>query len=112
MTNKKDSNKAMVIICFIIFGVLLSAIAIPLSFVDYNYQLEKCTDFQSDASSYDFDIKLETNAEYNERCYYLNNHPLAILEYVLLPLVCVIFFFGTMVCLYYMLKPLESRGMY
>lgn len=77
----------------------VSAIVLALAFIgfyylgviDYNYQYDKCNSLNSN-SYYNFDLTLETNAEYSQRCYHLQNHPLAEFEYtLLLPLVGLIF---------------------
>ncbi len=67
------------------FGILIFLIAflisIPMIFINFNYDLDKCNNLNSKESNYDFDLKLETNAQYNNNCYFLHNHPLAFLSY-------------------------------
>jgi len=54
-----------------------------LGVTNYNYDYDKCSNLNSN-SYYNFDLTLETNAQYSERCYYLQNHPLAESEYTIL----------------------------
>ena len=71
-------------------GAIISAILMVLgafiSYVDYGYQVDKCNDLSSSESNYDFNLKLETNAQYNENCYYIKHHPLALFGNILLGL--------------------------
>ncbi len=41
----------------------------------YNYSLDKCENLKE--SPYNFDFKIENNAQYASSCYYYNNHPFA-----------------------------------
>jgi len=67
-----------VLILGIIVLVICMGIGTFLSYIDYQYQLEKCANLNSSESNYDFNLKLETNAQYNENCYFLKHHPLAL----------------------------------
>lgn len=69
--------KAAIICCFIAYIVLL-----PFSIIQFDYEIQKCENFKSGVSSYDFDKKIELDAGINEKCYYLKNHPLAFFEYL------------------------------
>ena len=68
-------------ICSILF-VIGAVIGMVIAGINFDYQLDKCSDLKSSESSYDFDIKLETNANYNSNCYYLKKHPLAFISYI------------------------------
>jgi len=68
----------------IVLGVVLGVIIFTLSFgatvyfqnIQLNYDITKCNNLQKTQSAYEFTNNIEINAEYNERCYYLNNHPM------------------------------------
>lgn len=62
---------------------LIFLLGIPIGYMNYNYQLEKCDNLNSSQSNYDFTNTVEINANYNEYCYYLVNHPLAPVKYFL-----------------------------
>jgi len=76
----------------IIVGLIFLLIAIPIGFVQYNYELDKCTKLKVSETNYGFTNTIEVSANYNEECYRLRNHPLVILEYLmLLPLMACAF---------------------
>lgn len=66
------SNRTLIYVVVIILAILVGG---SLGYVNYNYKIDKCQDLKSSQSNYDFDYKLETNAQYNEDCYFLTNHP-------------------------------------
>lgn len=59
-------------------------ISIPFVLINFNYGIDKCSNLNSKESNYDFSETIELNAQYNERCYYLNNHPLALPSYFMM----------------------------
>jgi len=70
-----------------LFGLIAFLLFLPIIYIDYNYDLDRCSNLQSSETEYGFSHTVELNAEYSEACYYLRNHPLAIVErIVLLPL--------------------------
>lgn len=64
----------ILMITLAIIGMLIGIIA---GAIEYDYSINKCNNLNSDQSNYDFDYKIETNANFNSNCYYLANHPLA-----------------------------------
>lgn len=68
--NKKFWEIGMLIV------LLISLLISPLGYVQYNYQIDKCKNL--DDTTYEFDHKVELNAEYGQDCYYVMNHPLAL----------------------------------
>ena len=74
---EKRANKFF----FIAFPIIILIILVGGvgGFVQYNYEKQKCLDLNSDESNYDFDKTIEVNANYNERCYFINNHPFALI---------------------------------
>ena len=66
-------NKILIItsiICLTILGTLIGH-------MQYNYEINKCNNLDSKESDYDFDHKIEIDANYNSNCYFLNEHPLS-----------------------------------
>lgn len=77
-----DREKTIGLVLVIIgIAVLVGVFVISMSWAkhigntDYEYQLQKCS--QLGASTYDFNIKLETNAQYSQGCFRMLNHPYA-----------------------------------
>jgi len=79
-----DNTVIWVIICLLI-GILFGGLVGIFQDIQYKYELKKCSNLDSHASNYDFDLKIEKNAEYNEDCYELENHPLAYFIWVIFP---------------------------
>lgn len=77
------SKRRAIIFC-IVPSILLILISIILAGIQYDYDIKKCSALNSNESSYDFNFRLETNAEYNQNCYFLKNHPLALGSYYIL----------------------------
>ena len=73
---------------FVTIGIILAIIGLIIGslvgIMNYNYEIIKCENLESSESNYDFDLKIEKNAEYNNNCYYLKNHPLVIPEKIFL----------------------------
>ncbi len=63
------------------FFIVAFIISIPITIFQFNYDLEKCEELDSKESSYDFTNRIEIDARYNERCYFINKHPLALPSY-------------------------------
>ena len=77
-----DSCKKRSVIKFaLILGLIGFIIFTFIGHIQYNYELDKCANLKSIESAYDFTNRIEIDAEFNSHCYYLRNHPLAILEY-------------------------------
>lgn len=66
--------------------LIVFLISIPITMIQFNYEVGKCDNLRSAESSYDFNQKVELNAQYNEDCYFLHNHPLAFAQYLLMGL--------------------------
>ena len=45
--------------------------------IDYNFEQRKCGSMTSEVSSYDFDHKVELDAEFSQHCFWIKTHPLA-----------------------------------
>lgn len=65
-------------ICMTLITFLFLTIGVVMGIVQYNYEIEKCQNMNSKTSNYDFDHKIELDAEYNQGCYYYLEHPLAL----------------------------------
>lgn len=76
--NCKRKRKITLIRTCVILGIVILLMGGSLGYIDFQYQLDKCDNLTSEESSYDFDFKLETNAQYNQHCYFLDNHPFAL----------------------------------
>ena len=78
---KKNTDVVLLHIVMVLMGVVLfvgiTGISIYFGNVDFNYQLSKCDNMNSESSSYDFTHRVEVNADYNKDCFYIQNHPLA-----------------------------------
>ena len=94
-------------ILFLIIGLV---IVVPLQLVQFNYDLGKCTNLKTTESSYNFTNTIEMNAQFNENCYFLHNHPFALPSYILMALMYSVFIglFAGMIS--YMIKPLNFRA--
>lgn len=86
------------------WGLLFFAIALmiilPMEVIQYNYDLGKCINLKPTESSYNFTNTIEMNAQYNENCYFLHNHPLALPSYFItgtLLSICVGIFSGIVI---------------
>ncbi len=60
---------------FLAIGIILGSIS---GLVGFNYELGKCDSLTSKQSNYDFTNRIEIDADFNQHCYYLENHPLAL----------------------------------
>lgn len=108
LCNNCNTRRAFIFGFSFLFVAL--AISFPLVLVQYNYQLDKCSNLVLSESSYDFTNTVEVNARYNERCYFLNNHPLA-LPYLFGAGIFYAFAFGVIgFMIGYMSKPLGYRS--
>lgn len=65
----------------LILGLIGLMISVFVGHIQYKYELNKCSNLKSTESQYGFTNVIEINAEYNSNCYFLRNHPLAILSY-------------------------------
>ena len=79
----KSINKSIIKVT-LTFGLIGFIIFTFIGHIQYNYELDKCANLKSIESAYDFTNKIEIDAEFNSHCYYLRNHPLAILQYYFL----------------------------
>ncbi len=72
--------------------IIILAIIGSLYFADveYNYNVKKCKNMNSSSSNYDFTNRIELNAQYNENCYFLFNHPLAKASYYIVAILVVV----------------------
>lgn len=70
-------SKAILLVISLLIALFVGTVVFYMSDIDFKYEKQKCVSLTSSVSSYDFTNRIETNANYNERCYYLNNHPLA-----------------------------------
>jgi len=61
----------------IIILIFVSGLTIYFANIDFDYNLKKCSTLDSSQSAYDFTNTMEIDAQYNEECYYLENHPYA-----------------------------------
>lgn len=74
-------NKIRSIIYSLIGFLIILLIALPIQVINFSYDYDKCSNLKSDESSYNFTNRVEINARYNEDCYFLHNHPLALPSY-------------------------------
>jgi len=65
----------------LILGLIGFMISVFIGHIQFNYELNQCSNLKSTESQYGFTNVIKTNAEYNSHCYYLRNHPLAIPSY-------------------------------
>jgi len=67
---------------------IIFAIAIPLAFIamligglvgniQYSYDVDKCREMNTSDIAYEFTHDVQLNVKYSEKCYYMNNHPMA-----------------------------------
>ncbi len=73
------TNNIILVSVFVLLGMIIGG---TFGVVDYNYEINKCGSLSSSDSNYDFDHTIELNAEYNQGCFYLLNHPLALASYI------------------------------
>jgi hypothetical protein len=66
----------------LLVGLIALLVAVPLGYVQYNYEVGKCSNLKVSETDYGFTHNIEIDANYNENCYNLRNHPLAILRYL------------------------------
>jgi len=118
MTKKQRTGIVINILIYtigFILCLLLFTISLYFGNIDFDYELKKCSTLDSSHSSYDFTNTVEIDAEYNEECYYLKNHPYARLERVYGPsVICAIlgmvFYILLIVLLRIVLNPTEEYG--
>jgi len=79
-----EHKKTNLVPLYITLGILVLIIGGILGNLVYNYELEKCQNLKSSQTNYNFDYRVELNANYNSNCYDLNNHPLALASFVFL----------------------------
>lgn len=73
---RKQKNKLIIIAVSLIgLGIMIGII---VSYINFYYELNKCSNLTSSISKYNFSNTIEMNAEYNSHCYYLNNYPFAL----------------------------------
>ena len=78
----KSNGMRMIRLVCMILGILGIFIGAFIGMLNFDYQKQKCIDLKSSQSNYDFDHKVEVNANYNSHCYFINNHPLALILHV------------------------------
>ena len=81
-------NGKTLIVIGLILSLVFSSIGWLFADIEFNYELEKCANLDSAESNYDFDITLEKDADYNQDCFRLHNHPLAYFEKVSTNIIC------------------------
>jgi len=107
---QEDDKDLTAKILFSVIGsiiVLLGLFAsIYFAQMNFHYEKAKCVNMNSETGSgYDFTNRVEINAAYNERCYYLNNHPMAEFNEVFMTgLLSAILFFVFVFMLYFFYK--------
>ncbi len=68
----------------LLVGLICLLIAVPISYVQYNYEVQKCSNLKVSETNYGFTHNVELDANYNQNCYRLRNHPLVIVEYLVM----------------------------
>lgn len=76
---KKNGRHTIYLVCSIlaILGIFIGAF---FGIICFDYEKQKCSYLKSTESNYDFDHKIEIDADYNQHCYFINNHPLALIR--------------------------------
>ena len=67
-------------VVFLFFSFVSGAI---LGNIDYNFEVDKCSNLKPSTSGYDFNYDVQLNADYEQDCYFINEHPLAYILYVI-----------------------------
>ena len=61
-----------------IITLMLFTMGSFLGAINYNYEIDKCSSMTRQTSNYDFTHTVELDANYNQHCFYYQNHPLAL----------------------------------
>lgn len=79
--NCKKKRCSLILLISLPIMILSGLIGGILGEVNYNYELDKCNTMTNEASAYEFTHDLQHNAEYNQECFELKEHPLSHFSY-------------------------------
>ncbi len=75
--NEKQKAWQTYKIVMVMITFLLFVVGLMWGMVNYDYEIDKCSKLNTQASNYDFEHTVELDANFNQHCFYYKNHPLA-----------------------------------